>query len=77
MDILKFPHFNLYNIPEALRKLANDIEAGTRDAEAVVVCISTSKGKSDYCAFGRNIYWMTALGICTAAQLQITGDHDG
>lgn len=77
MDVLKFPHFNLYNIPEALRKLANDIETGERNAEGVVVCMYTEKGKSDYCAFGKDFYWMTAVGVLHCVQQQITGDMNG
>lgn len=68
MTVKQFPIFNLYNIPEALRKLANDIEDGKRPALRVLIAIELEGGVVDYAAFGKDFYWLQAVGLCEAVK---------
>lgn len=62
--VLKFPIYNLTNIPEALRKLASDIESGSVEAVRVVVAIEPERGV-DYRVFGAEPYTVAhAVGLC-------------
>lgn len=75
MSITKFPKFNLYNVPEGLRKLADDIESGRRKAERVVIAMELENGQPDYCTFGPNFFWMNALGIMRGVEHLIVKDQ--
>lgn len=62
--VTKFPLYNLYNIPEALRKLADEIESGEVDAVRVVVVIEPEVGL-DYRVFGSEPFTFAhASGLC-------------
>ena len=52
VSITAFPKYNLYDVPEALRQLANRIEHGEISAVRVVVCIEPENGSPTYSAFG-------------------------
>lgn len=63
MPIIKFPRFKLTDLPNSLRKLADDIESGNRDAIRAVVCMETSEGGTDYAAFGEDFSYYRGIGI--------------
>ena len=63
-NVSRFPLYNLTNIPESLRKLANDIESGDVQAVRVVVVIEPDAGLT-YRAFGSEPFTQAhAAGIC-------------
>lgn len=69
--VLKFPIYNLTNIPEALRKLASDIETGEVEAIRVVVAMERERG-TDYRAFGAEPFNVAhAVGLCHFAANKI------
>lgn len=69
MNVTALPLYNISDIPESLRQLANRIEHGEVDAEHVVVCIELKKtGKPTYVAFGAEPFTRAyAAGLCLAA----------
>ena len=69
MGVVKpFPLFNLSNIPEALRKLANDFEQSPETAERCVVVFESADGLVDYKAFGADPFTISrAAGMCHVA----------
>lgn len=76
MSVIPFPVFNLHNIPEALRKLASDIEETPEIADRVVVVLSSPDGDVDYKAFGGDPFTRAhAAGCCyVAGHLILQGD---
>lgn len=73
-SVLKFPLYNLTNIPEALRKLADDIDRGETEAIRVVVILEPDKG-IDYRAFGPEPFTVAhAAGLCFSAANRILQD---
>lgn len=72
MSVVAFPLFNLSNIPESFRKLANDIERDQNLADRVVVVMSSPDGSVDYKAFGADPFTkQTAAGMCFVAAHEI------
>jgi hypothetical protein len=65
MSVTVFPHYQLNDIPEALRLLANKIEHGDVSAVRCVVCIEPDHGMPTYSAFGAEPFTMAhASGLC-------------
>ena len=72
--VTRFPRFNLYNIPEALRKVADDIEQNPDNCNRIVLCGRNSKGEAWHKAFGdKEFTKMDALGIIEGAKFNIMG----
>lgn len=70
-NVVQFPLYNLTNIPEALRKLASEIEAGEVEAVRVVVVMERERG-TDYRAFGAEPFNVAhAVGLCHFAANKI------
>ena len=70
--VTAFPIFNLFNIPEALRKVANDIEKNPDNCNRIVLCGRNEAGELWYKAFGdKDFRKLDALGMLTAAQFNI------
>lgn len=72
MSIIEFPHYNLYNIPEALRKLANDIEKGL-PVDYCIVSMQLADGTLEYRAFGKDFVRAHAVGILEYSKTAIMG----
>lgn len=72
MSIIDFPHYNLYNIPEALRKLANDIEKGIPAAHCIVT-LQLEDSTLEYRAFGENFTKAHAVGLLEYTKCAIIG----
>ena len=53
-NVTNFPLYNIYNIPEALRKLANEIESNPGSAEHLVLVFDNVDGITSYKAFGKD-----------------------
>lgn len=70
-DATTFPRLNLGNLPEALRKLADEIESGERKANRAVLCLEADGGWVDYCAIGRDFPKSQAIGLCERVKLEI------
>lgn len=71
MTVTQFPIYNLFNIPEALRKLANEIEADPTLAYRIVVIMD---GESvGYRAFGKDFPQAYAVGLCEYGKAKIMG----
>lgn len=68
-NVAEFPFYNLYNIPEALRKLALEIERGEVPAAHCVVLIDAADPAIDldYRAFGKDFPTAHAIGMCHVA----------
>lgn len=65
MKVTAFPKYNLSDIPEALRQLANRIEHGEINAVRAVVCIEPEEGAPTYAAFGAEPFTNAhASGLC-------------
>lgn len=73
-NIVKFPNFNIYNIPEALRKVADDLEDAPDLCNHLVLCGKDNKGNVWYKAFGADFTKVDALGIIEWAKIDIIGD---
>lgn len=74
MSVVAFPLFNLSNVPEALRKLASDIERNPDIADRVIVVLGEPDGGVDYKAFGADPFTKAmAAGICYVAAHEIMG----
>lgn len=70
-NVVNFPIYNLTNVPEALRKLATEIEAGEVEAVRVVVAMERERG-TDYRAFGEEPFNIAhAVGLCHFAANKI------
>lgn len=70
--ITAFPLFNLFNIPEALRKVANDIEKNPDNCNRIVLCGRDSNGEPWHKAFGDRAFTkLDALGIIEGAKFDI------
>ena len=71
--VTKFPRYNLYNIPEALRKLADEIDAGEVEAVRVVVVIEPEAGLA-YRVFGSEPFTFAhAAGLCHGLANKLMG----
>lgn len=73
MSVERFPLYNLFNIPEALRKLANDIEDGTPNTEHCVIVMMNEDGSCDYKAFGKDFTNCQAVGLLEFGKAMIMG----
>lgn len=69
--IIKFPIYNLYNIPEALRKVSNEIEENPDSCKHIVLCGQQVDGTIWYKAFGVDFNKTQAVGIIEFAKSQI------
>lgn len=68
MTVEAFPLYQLNDIPNALRQLANKIDDGQVSAVRCVVALETDVGEIDYKAFGAEPFTVSgAIGICFAA----------
>jgi hypothetical protein len=73
--VVAFPRFNLPNVAESLRKLANDIERDPGKGVRVVVVMETDAGDTDYKAFGPDPFTRAhACGLCFAVATDIVKD---
>lgn len=72
-NIVKFPNFNIYNIPEALRKVANDLEDKPELCKHLVLCGNREDGVVWYKAFGADFTRVQAVGILEWGKLIIMG----
>ncbi len=70
--VKQFPIFNIHNIPEALRKVANDIEANPSICTKIVLAGLNEDGSVWYKAFGKSILRYEAVGILEYAKREIT-----
>ncbi len=70
-NITKFPKFNSSNIPEFLRKIANDIEANPEICAKVLVLGRREDGNTWHQVCGKDFMALEAMGILTWAQLEI------
>lgn len=69
MGVVKaFPLFNMSNIPEALRKLANDIDRDPDMADRCVVVLESSDGLVHYKAFGADPFTISHARACATSQ---------
>lgn len=65
MTISAFTRYNMTDIPEALRLLANHIEHDGLESSRVVVVIESPEGMVKYRAFGAEPFTQAhALGMC-------------
>lgn len=73
-NILSYPKYNMHNIPEALRKLANEIESGEVDAVRCVVVLEPEDSEgANYRAFGAEPFTRGhAIGLCFCAMQTIS-----
>ena len=62
-NVIPYPNFNVPNIPEALRKVANDIEANPEICSRVILCGQRSDGTIWRKAFGKDFHKAHAIGI--------------
>lgn len=71
MTVAAFPRYQIHDIPEALRQLANKIEHGDILAERCVVILEDGQS-IDYKAFGAEPFTNAhAVGLCVAAMKEI------
>ncbi len=70
-SVSAFPKYQLTNIPQALRLLAEKVETGELDARHMVVVIQGLDGSIDYKAFGDDFTKPHAVGLLELAKLQI------
>ena len=70
-NITQFPKFNSSNIPEFLRKIANDIEKNPDIATRILVCGQRSNRDTWHQACGKDFSSLDAVGILQWAQLEI------
>lgn len=70
-NITVFPRYNLYNIPEALRKVANEIEENPALCKKILLCGQNTNGGVWYKAFGEDFPKMHAVGILEYAKAEI------
>lgn len=70
-NITQFPKFNSSNIPEFLRKIANDIETKPEICEKILVLGQRSDGNTWHQACGKDFKALEAVGILAWAQLEI------
>lgn len=73
MSVTEFPIYNLYNIPEALRKVANEIEANPASARHIVLVLQNEDGGCNYRAFGKDFSRAHATGLLVYGQALIMG----
>lgn len=74
-NVEEFPAGNVQDIPEMLRILADDIEAGVwGDVETLVGVMVSSAGVSSV-TYGENGSIYELAGILDAAKLQALADH--
>ena len=76
-NVVKFPNFNIFDIPEALRKVANDIEKTPDIAENLMLCDRREDGVVWYKAFGRDLNRAQAIGILEYAKHDVMGVPNG
>lgn len=70
--ITAFPLYQLCNVPEALRALANKIQHGDVQAVRCVVVLEDEDGAVDYKAFGLEPFTRGhAIGLCFCAAKEI------
>lgn len=69
-NVKPFPIFNVYDVPEALRKVANDIEANPHYCKYVVLCGMGESG-TWYKCFGRDVTKLQAIGVIEFAKYDI------
>lgn len=73
-NVTEFPLFNLTNIPEALRKVANDIDTQPDRCVRIVLCAERSDGTVWYKAFGPTDFIKAqAVSIVEYAKADIMG----
>lgn len=74
-NITAFPLFNLYNIPEALRKVANDIEQNPDLCVRIVLCGERADDNTVwYKAFGpKDFIKSQAVSIVEYGKAEIMG----
>jgi hypothetical protein len=71
-NVEAFPLYQMNDIPNALRQLANKIEAGDRSAIRCVVVIETEDFETDYKAFGAEPFTpQHAAGLCFGASVML------
>lgn len=70
-NVKQFSSYNLFNVPEGLRKLALDIEEGRRPCKQALICMADEHGNIDYASFGREFYWLIAVGLATSVAAKI------
>src|SRR5690606_40465550 len=75
--VAPFTHFNLANVPEALRLLAHQIEASPGRATRVMALLEAEDGETTYRAFGSDPFTRGhAVGMCFGIATQISSGTD-
>ncbi len=71
--VLPFSRYQLENIPNALRLMAEKVEAGSLEAKHLLVVFQRQDGTTDYCAFGEDFNKAHAIGLLEVAKHQVLG----
>lgn len=71
--VTRFPIYNLYNVPEALRKLATDIEEAEEPVKHCIVVMQKENDGLDYRAFGKDFCKAHAIGLLEFSKTAIMG----
>lgn len=72
-NVTQFPIFNLTNIPEALRKVASDLEANPKLCTKLVLTGMNEAGGIWYKCFGPDLTKYQAVGMLEYSKLDIIG----
>lgn len=67
-NVTAFPYYQIHNVPEALRLLAQKIESGQIEAKRVVVVLEDNESAIDYRAFGEDFTRAHAVGVLDVAK---------
>jgi len=76
-NITAFPAYNINNIPEALRKLANEIDQNPTMAQYLVVVYQSEDGICRYLAFGKHFTRAHSVGMLEYGKALIMGLRGG
>lgn len=72
-NVAPFRNYQLAHIPNALRLMAEKVEAGSLEAKHVLVVFQRVDGTADYCAFGDDFNKAHAIGLLEVAKHQVLG----
>lgn len=72
-NVLPFRHYQLTNIPNALRLMIEKVEAGSLVPQHMLVVFQRDDGTLDYCAFGDDFTKAHAIGMLEVAKHQVLG----
>lgn len=72
-NVSPFRNYQLTNIPNALRLMAEKVETNSLEAKHMLVVFQRKDGTTDYCAFGEDFNKAHAIGLLEVAKHQVLG----